>query len=164
MKFRHVLFSEMWKQRGKKASVGKVVGAGFTGKELWSRWQETRIPASALIQRHSSASVYSPRKVTGLQQVRVMGRGLGSGLEGVNGPSSVPELLRGPFAFLILPTQCHFLSPKSTVPPRCFINQLKLSITSAESIPRQASLFPLLICSHNFSCSTDRNLSTFVCM
>lgn len=54
MKFRHILFSETWKQSGKKPQRGKWQRAGPPGKEPQTRWQETRIRACDLVQSHCS--------------------------------------------------------------------------------------------------------------
>lgn len=149
MKFRHILFSETWEQRGKKPHWGKWQGAGFTGKELQSKWQETRMLACDLLQSHHSflcllvqeggLAAGGDRHTWGRTQEGFSGRPQG--------------LAHGPI-FLILSVfsfaQSHSLSQKWPVAPNCFRNQLKRHITSVELIARLVTLFPLLFCSHNF--------------
>ena len=100
MKCRHILFSETWKQRGEKPPWGKWQWAGFTGKQLPSRWQEARILVCAFVLRHDLASVYFPRKVTGLQEGRDTSHRVRHS-QGMGGRrlSPIPGLLRGPFLF-----------------------------------------------------------------
>lgn len=59
MKFRHSILRDM-KTKGKQPQWGKWQGAGFTGEELQSRWQEMGILGGDLGQSHCSVLFVPP--------------------------------------------------------------------------------------------------------
>lgn len=68
MKFRHSILGDM-KTKGNSFSEESGRGAGFTGKVLQFRWQETGIPGNEPVTscKVLLCSVYSSRKVARLQ-------------------------------------------------------------------------------------------------
>ena len=96
----HSILGDVETKRGKKLPWGKWQWAGFPGKQLWSRWQEAGILACVFVPRRDLASVYFPRKVTGMQEARDTGHGVRHS-EGMGGRchSPIPGLLQGSFLF-----------------------------------------------------------------